>query len=127
MGIDNYLLLISSMAVLIAGVSKSGFGGGLVILAVPIVSMATEPTIAVAILLPVLIFMDFVNIHRYFGKWDKTIVKQVFPAALIGIFIGSLSFQSLDPNVLRLIIGTLAILFALNHYLSVSRPLFQTP
>ncbi|NIB38359.1 sulfite exporter TauE/SafE family protein [Pseudomaricurvus alkylphenolicus] len=122
MGIDNSLLLISALAVLIAGVSKSGFGGGLVILAVPIVSLVAEPILALAILLPVLIFMDFVNVHRYFGKWDREIVKRIFPAALLGTMIGSLSLVSLNPNVLKLLIGALAIVFTIHHYLKLKAP-----
>lgn len=114
---DLDLLLIATVAVLVAGISKAGFGGGLVILAVPIVSLVTSPQEAAAILLPVLLFMDAVNIKVLNGKWDKSIVATIIPAALVGIMIGTLTFNWLDATSLQLLIGFLAVYFTVYHYL----------
>jgi uncharacterized membrane protein YfcA len=111
-----YLLAVP--AVLILGISKGGFGGGLGALAVPLVALAVSPIQAAAVLLPILCVMDLQGAWVYRGRWDKANLKILIPAALIGLAIGTYSFRYLDAQAIRLIIGTVAVGFTVHHWLS---------
>ena len=59
---DPFFYAVGIPAVLIAGVSKSGFGGGLGVMAVPLMALAVSPQAAAAIMLPILCLMDLANV-----------------------------------------------------------------
>jgi uncharacterized membrane protein YfcA len=110
--------LTSILAILLTGISKSGFGGGLGVMAVPIMSLYVAPQLAAAVMMPILLAMDIMIVWRYRQTWDRRIVLSLLPAALVGLFIGSLTFQLMDVDVVRLLIGLLAIFFVLQFLLS---------
>ena len=110
-----YLLAVP--AVLIMGISKGGFGGGLGSLAVPLLALVVSPIQAAAVLLPILCVMDLQGAWVYRGRWDKANLKILIPAALIGLSIGTASFRYLDAGIIRLIIGSLAVGFTIHHWL----------
>ena len=102
--------------VLLIGISKGGFGGGLAILGVPLLSLALPPAQAAAILLPVLCLMDAVGLRAYRGHWDRTNIMRLGPAAVVGIAIGTLTFRFLSADAIRLLLGLIATVFALNYW-----------
>jgi len=104
-------------AVLIAGLSKGGLGGGLGVIAVPLISLAISPVQAAGIMLPILCCMDLVGIWAYWRKWDGMTVLVLVGGSLIGIAVGALSFRYLDASAIRLITGSIAVAFALDHWL----------
>jgi hypothetical protein len=110
-----YLLAVP--AVLILGISKGGFGGGLGSLAVPLMALAVSPLQAAAVLLPILCVMDLQGAWVYRGRWDSANLRILLPAALIGLGLGALTFRYLDAQVIRLIVGALAVGFTVHHWL----------
>ena len=57
-------------AVIVIGIAKSGFGGGVGILAVPLMAAAIDPGAALGVMLPILIAADVVAVaqhHRHFS------------------------------------------------------------
>ena len=115
--IDNILFYpIAIVAILIVGISKSGFGGGLGVLAVPLMSLIIAPPQAAAILLPLLCIMDLFTIWHYRSKWDRRNLIILVPAAIIGIFVGAQFFKYLSDAHIRLLVGMLAILFVINYF-----------
>lgn len=110
-----YLLAVP--AVLILGVSKGGFGGGLGALAVPLTALAVSPLQAAAVLLPILCVMDVHGAWVYRGRWDTANLAVLVPGALAGIAVGTATFRYLDAQMIRLIIGALAVGFTLQHWL----------
>jgi uncharacterized protein len=101
----------------ITGISKSGFGGGLGILAVPLMSLYISPVQAAAILLPILCLMDLINLWLYRKRWDKTNIKILLPAGLIGVLIGALTFRFLSDAHIRIIIGMIAVVFSARFFI----------
>lgn len=107
---------LAILALLIAGIAKSGFGGGLGVLSVPLMALVISPVQAAAILLPVLCLMDLMNIWHYRHSWDRTNIKILLPAGLIGVLIGTFTFRFLSDGYIRIIIGLIAIIFTFNFF-----------
>lgn len=98
-------------AVLLLGISKSGFGAGFGSLAVPIMALAVTVPQAAAILMPILFVMDLMGLAAYRGKWDVPLLRFLVPAGLVGTVIGTLSFRLLDARLVAGIVGGFTLLF----------------
>ncbi len=109
-----YLLAVP--VVLLVGMSKGGFGGGLGTLAVPVLSLLIDPRLAAAVLLPILCTMDLVSLWSYRRNWDPTNLKIMLPWAMLGIVGGALTFQYMSADMIRLMVGIMALYFV-GHYL----------
>ena len=118
---EPLFFVLAVPAVLILGISKGGFGGGLGSLAVPLVALAVSPIRAAAVLLPILCVMDLQGAWVYRGRWDAANLKILIPAALIGIGIGAFTFRYLDAAIIRLMVGALAVGFTVNYWLQSLR------
>jgi hypothetical protein len=103
--------------VLITGVSKSGFGGGLGVLAVPLMALYISPLQAAAIMLPILCVMDVINVWVYRKSWDRPNIKILLPASLVGVVIGALTFRYLSDAHIRIIVGGIAVAFSMLFFL----------
>ena len=101
--------LLAAIVVLLPGMSKGGFAGGLGTLAVPLLTLAIDPRVAAAIMLPILVCMDFVSLATYRKYCDRAILMTLVPAAIVGIIIGTLTFQLMSAQFIRLIIGLLSL------------------
>ena len=108
---DPYFYLAAIPAVLIYGIAKGGFGGGVVVVAVPLMALVVSPVRAAAILLPILCVMDLLALWVFRGRWVGAELRILVPASLVGIGIGTLLFGYMSPDVIRLILGAIAISF----------------
>jgi len=117
---DPFLITMAVLAVIIVGISKSGFGAAFGNLAVPLVAMATTPAHAVALLLPSLMVMDILGLVVFRRRIDLGLLKQMIPAGLLGIVIGALTFQWVSVDGLKLTLGVLSILFVLQRWSGIA-------
>jgi len=108
---------LAVIAVMIVGISKSGFGGGIGVLAVPLMSMVIAPPQAAAILLPLLIAMDMLTVYHYRKTFHKKNLQILLPGAVFGIWLGATYFRFLSEAHIRILIGGLALLFVANYLL----------
>lgn len=115
--VDPLFYLVAIPAVLLNSISKGGFGGALGGTAVPLMAIAISPRQAAGIMLPLLCLTDLVGVRSYFGKWDKAILKIIVPGALLGVAIGTLSFGALSESAIRLLIGSISVLFVMHNWL----------
>jgi uncharacterized membrane protein YfcA len=95
----------------LTGISKGGLGGGAGSVATPLMALAIPPAQAAAVMLPVLCVMDLAGIKSYIGRWDARIMRIIVPAGLIGCGIGTLGFRWLDDNLIRILLGVIALGF----------------
>ena len=112
---DPFFYVVAPIAVLINGVSKSGFGGGIGVLSVPLMALFIAPAQAAAILLPILLVMDVLGVMHYRRKWDPVNLRILVPAALAGVFLGSVLFRYLSDDHIRILVGMIAVVFSLNY------------
>ncbi len=115
---ETGFLIVGALVVLMTGISKSGFAAGLEMSAVPIMAVFIAPPLAAAIMLPILLTIDGVNLWRYRHHWNRRVVGIMLPAALVGIALGAFMFGSFDADLLRLFLGILCVVF-------VAQRLFQ--
>jgi uncharacterized membrane protein YfcA len=109
--------LVAAFAVLITGISKSGLGGALGGLAVPFLSLWISPRNAAAVMLPILIAMDMVGIRAWSGKADWRDLKVLIPGAIVGIVLGTLAFGVMSDQLVKGLIGLIAVGFTLDRLL----------
>ncbi|MDB5913255.1 MAG: putative rane protein [Ramlibacter sp.] len=98
-------------AVILLGISKSGFGVGFGSLAVPIMALAVTVPQAAAILMPILLVMDMMGLAAFRGKWDKALLRFMIPLGLLGTAIGTLLFRALDERLVAGIVGVFTLTF----------------
>lgn len=101
---------------MVFGIAKGGFGGGLGVLAVPLLALVVSPVQAAAILLPILCVMDLATLYAYRGRWLWSELYRLLPAALAGIAAGTILFGIFSAAHIRLLLGIIAIAFSALHW-----------
>lgn len=109
--------LIAASAVVLTGISKSGFAGGLGILGVPLISLTMSPQAAAVLLLPILVGIDVLSVWRYRKDWQARMIVALLPGAAAGVALGMVGFAAVNPDLLRVAIGIMALGFVLRFVL----------
>lgn len=115
------LIPIALLAVILVAISKSGFGGALGSLGLPVMVLVFPPKLAIAILLPLYLITDvFVAF-----TWRKfpvfKILKLMVLGGLIGQIIGWLCFEYLDDSYILILIGLLALTTSIRYFKEIFR------
>jgi len=108
---DPAFYAVAVPAVLLLGVSKSGFGAGFGALAVPMMALAVSVPQAAAILMPVLLLMDLLGITALRKDCDRALLKFLLPFGLLGTLVGALLFRVLAAHWVAGIVGVFTLLF----------------
>ncbi|MGV3572335.1 MAG: sulfite exporter TauE/SafE family protein [Ramlibacter sp.] len=108
---DWQFYAVAIPAVLLLGISKSGFGAGFGSLAVPIMALAVTVPQAAAILMPILLVMDVMGLAAYRKHFDWKLLRFLIPLGLVGTVIGTLSFRLLDARLVAGIVGVFTLAF----------------
>lgn len=108
------------LAIIIQGISKSGFAGGAGILSLPLMMLVMPPHLVSATMLPLLILCDMNAIyhHRRNKVWRH--ILSIYLPSLIGILLGAavwwkIGREGVEPYevMLKRFVGAIAITFAL--------------
>ena len=108
---DPFFYAVSIPAVLLLGISKSGFGVGMGSLAVPLMALAVTVPQAAAMLMPVLLVMDVLGVAAFRRRFDMKLVRFLIPFGLLGTVVGTLSFRLLDAKLVAGLVGVFTLLF----------------
>lgn len=119
---DPFFYAVAIPAVLLLGISKSGFGAGFGSLAVPLMALAVTVPQAAAILMPILLVMDLMGLAAFRKHWDMKLVRFLVPLGLVGTVVGTLLFKVLDPRTVAGIVGVFTLLFLAQRLLFPPRP-----
>ncbi len=108
---DPTFYVLAIPAVIFAGVSKGGFGSGAAFAAAPILALALEPAVALGVMLPLLMVMDVTALRAYWRQWSWRDVQRLSIGAVPGVALGVLVWQAANADILRLLIGLVALGF----------------
>lgn len=98
---------------ILIGISKAGFGGGVGAIATPLMALTISVTDAAAILLPILIVADLFSLRHYWNVYDRASIRLMLPGAIVGILLGAIFFGYFSDNErkLKLILGIVSLTF----------------
>ena len=119
---EPFFYLVAVPAVLLLGISKSGFGAGFGSLAVPLMALAVSVPQAAAILMPVLLVMDLLGLAAFRRDFDGKLLRFLLPFGLLGTVIGTLSFKLLNAHVVEGLVGLFTLVFLAQRLLFPPRP-----
>lgn len=108
---DPAFYAVAIPAVLLLGVSKSGFGAGFGSLAVPIMALVVSVPQAAAILMPVLLLMDLLGMAAFRKDFDRQLLRFIVPFGMLGIVVGAVLFKALDAHTVAATVGFFTLLF----------------
>jgi len=114
--LDLNFFLFAIPAVLFAGLSKGGFGSGAAFAAAPFLALAIEPALAVGLMLPLLMLMDVAGLRAFWRGWNWPVARALMIGMVPGVLIGALIFRQTNPDVLRFLIGSVAVGFVLFQF-----------
>ena len=124
---DPRFYLAATVAVLIAGIAKGGFGGGIAVVGVPLMAVVVSPVQAAAVMLPILMVMDALALRAYWRRWDRRNLQVLLPASLIGTALGFLTFRYFSADGLRALVGLVALVYALRYFVRRAQDDAQRP
>ena len=102
-------------AVIAVAISKSGFGGALGSLSVPILLFVLPPKAALGVMLPLFLLIDVWVVYVWRRMLDRRILLIMCLFGLLGQLVGWLLFDYLSDALLTGLIGGVAIITALNY------------
>ena len=111
-----FFYLIAFLSVLVVSVSKSGFGGSLGGLGVPIMLFILPAKFVLAVFLPLIILTDIwvIYVWRKFPVYK--IVLIMCAGGIIGQIVGWLVFDYFNDTTIVIIIATLAIITSFRYF-----------
>ena len=119
---DPWFYAVAIPAVLLMGISKSGFGSGFGSLAVPIMALAVTVPQAAAIMMPLLLIMDLLGMAAFRRDVDWKLLRFLVPCALLGTLVGTLLFKWVDTRWVAGLVGAITLLFLLQRLVFPPRP-----
>lgn len=114
---DLPMIGMLALVVILAGVSKAAFAGSLGLLAMPLLLLAWPPQLALGVMLPILMLLDGFALRSYWQRWSWPLLRQLLPAAMLGVLLASLLLQQLSVSMFQLLLGITSMLFALRYFL----------
>ena len=120
-GIPLFLFwVLVAIAIIIQGVSKSGFAGGAGILSLPLMMLVMPVDKVAATLLPLLILCDLNAIYHHRHNKDWTQILRIYIPACFGILLGAAVWWQIGQEgiaiyalYIKRMVGVIAIVFGL--------------
>ncbi|MDC7710867.1 sulfite exporter TauE/SafE family protein [Vogesella indigofera] len=106
-------------AVLLMGLSKSGFANGFGAFATPLMALAMPITQAAAVMLPLLLVMDLVSAFSLRKSVDGVVLKHCLPAGVCGVLLGWLLLSVVSLAVVSVLVGAMTLCFLMQRLLPI--------
>ena len=122
----EYFWFLAVLSVLAVSISKAGFGGALGSLSVPILIFVLPPKQAIGVLLPLFLVTDVWVVYIWRKMLEKRILLIMCVFGILGQIVGWLIFEYLNDQILTGLIGSIAIITALNYAFRKISPMKKT-
>ena len=114
----NFLYLACTIpAIMLYGVAKSGLGGSMALISIPLMTVVMTLSQALAIILPILILSDLVAVYRFRKSYDLETSKLLVIGGGIGVIIGSFTYTFFSEELLKALIGVMGFLFTTHYFI----------
>lgn len=107
---------LAVMAAIAVGLAKGGLQM-VATISVPLLSLVMSPVQAAGMLLPVYILSDMGGLLAYWRHADWTVMRRMWPGAIVGIGLGWLTASVVPVAGVELIVGLIGLSFALTALL----------
>lgn len=114
---DPAFYAVAVPAILILGLSKSGFLSGFGSMVTPMLALTMPAPQAAAFMLPLLAVMDVTGVQRLWRECDRALLRKLLPAGLVGIGVGTLAFGLLSARAVAGVLGVMTIAFLVQRHL----------
>ena len=118
--------IVAAISVLLLSVAKSGFGGALSSMSVPVMLFVLTPKEALAVLLPMFLITSIGVFFIWYRHCHWRLVGFMCSFALLGQVVGWLVFDHLTDHFLKLCIGVVAVVTAANYWINTLRAKAET-
>ena len=108
---DPWFYAVAIPAVLLTGLSKSGFATGFGSLATPLMALTLPAPQAAAIMLPLLLAMDATGLQQLWRHRNAALVRHLLPWGVLGVGVGTLLFGVLSAKAVAGLLGALTLGF----------------
>ncbi len=118
--------VVAVPAVLSIGIAKAGVGGtgGL---ATPLMALVVTVPQAAAIMLPIICLADIFAAWAFRKRWHRRNLWIIIPGGAVGVVLGTLGFRFLDEAAIKLVIGVIAVWFAIHFFVGIDRKREERP
>ena len=114
------------MAVIFGGAFiTSGFGMGGGMFMTPLVILLLPPKFGIGLIAPMMFIMSGTGVRQYWKQWDNHSLLVLLPSMLVGIWLGTHLLAVIPADMVKRIVGGLAICFGVFQYLSINRPAWK--
>lgn len=110
------MALLLGVVVVLSGISKAAFAGGLGLLAMPLLLLLWPPQVALGVMLPLLMMLDIFTLRTYWQRWSLPLLRRLLPAAITGVLVAGFLLGIMSANQLQWLIGVGSVLFALRYF-----------
>lgn len=107
--------MLGAMGAIFVGLGKGGLPGMGNITVALYLLILPDPKLSVGVLLPILSAADVFAVRMYRRHASWTHLKKLFPWAFLGLVFGYFSFQKLNSQQVRVLIGGMLIFFTVVH------------
>lgn len=118
---DPVFYAVAVPAVLLIGLSKSGFAAGFGSLATPVLALTVPAPQAAAIVLPLLMVMDLTGLQQMWRDRDAALLRRLLPWGALGVIAGFALFGVLSAAVVAGLLGALTLGFLAQRLFFVPR------
>lgn len=101
----------AAAAAALVGVSKSGFGGGLGIFALPLMAAAFPQRAALGLLLPLLLVSDVIAVWQFRREFHLGLIRRFLPGTLAGIVLGTWLLDRVSDAGWKQVVGGVCLAF----------------
>jgi len=116
-------LIVILMGIVSAGsFVTSGFGVGGGVLMTSLFVFLLPPKFAIGLLAPLMLLISATGVRQYWKQWNTHHLIILLPSSLVGIWLGTHILAEISAEIVRQIVGLLAIIFGTIQFLVIDRP-----